>query len=200
MTLAVEKIVESPTPHRFTREEYYRLGEFGMFDGQRVELIEGEIVDMAPQMSPHAIATALTLQELQKAFPDDFVRMQLPLSFGKHSEPEPDLAVVPGKPRDYIRTDHPHHPQTALLVIEVSESTLRYDRTRKANLYARAGIKDYWVLNLVKKCLEVMREPVEDKGAELGWRYASYKTLRTGESISPLAKPQAAIAVTDLLP
>ena len=167
-----------------------------MFDGQRVELIEGEIVDMSPQMSPHAMAISLTLLELQKAFPDSYVRMQLPLSFGSSSEPEPDLAVVTGKPRDYPTG----HPQTALLVVEVSDSTLRYDRTRKASLYARAGIEDYWVLNLVKKCLEVMRGPVEDGDAEFGWGYASITTLKSGDHVSPLAKPQAAIAVADLLP
>ncbi|MCL2641153.1 MAG: Uma2 family endonuclease [Phycisphaerales bacterium] len=201
MTLAVEqfvkpvKSVESPTPHRFTREEYYRLGELGMFEGQRVELIEGEIVDMAPQLTPHAMATSLALQALQKAFPGYLVRIQMPLSFGA-SEPEPDLAIVTGQPRDYPTG----HPQTALLVVEVSESTLRYDRTRKASLYARAGIKDYWVLNLVKNCLEVMRGPVEDGNAEFGWRYASVTTLKSGDLVSPLAKPQAVIAVTDLLP
>jgi Uma2 family endonuclease len=196
MTLTVEQSLEAPQPHRFTREEYYRMGELGFFDGHRVELIEGEIIDMAPQKNPHFLSISLVARALGKAFGTEYwVRVQGPLHLISNSEPEPDIAVVPGPMESYKK-----HPTTALLVVEVSETTLRFDRGEKASLYARAGIKDYWLVNLVGNCVEVMREPAEDAGAALGWRYGSVVTVRVGENVSPLAKGESKIAVADLLP
>jgi Uma2 family endonuclease len=199
-------IAESPKPlstdapriHRFTREEYYKIADAGMFRNQRVELIEGEIIDMSPQNDPHAVAILLVQTSLLKALPNLLMRCQLPLTLGKKSEPEPDFAFTEGDPRDYLGTGK--HPSHALLVIEISDSTLRLDRKKKASLYARAHILDYWIINLRDKCVEVYRDPVADPAAPLGYRYKTLTTLKPPESLSPLANPTAPIPIADLLP
>ena len=110
-----------------------------------MELIEGEVVDMPPQKNAHYTAILLAQRALERAFgPNYVVRVQGPLDLGERSQPEPDLAVVPGSPRDYR-----DHPKTASLVVEVSDSTLVFDRERKARLFAKAGIPEYWIINLV---------------------------------------------------
>ena len=197
MTMTAVQPHETPQPHRFTREEYHQMAELGFFRNRRVELIDGEIIDIAAMKDLHAVGMGVAAATLQQAFPECWVRHQLPLSFTMDSEPEPDLVVVPGQPRNYMGKGH---PSDAIVVVELSDTTLRFDRGRKASLYARAGIKDYWIVNLNGKCLEVMREPVEEAGAPLGWKYGSVVTLRGGESVSPLAKPEVRIAVSDLLP
>lgn len=156
----------------------------------RVELIDGEILTMAPQKSPHATAVRLAEDALRAAFGKGFeVRPQLPLALGEMSEPEPDLAVVPGAPRDYREG----HPSTALLVVEVAESSLSFDYGVKKALYARAGIPEYWIVDLVARAVEVYRSP---HGAD----YRDHRTLGGRDSIAPLAGAGARIAVADLLP
>jgi len=103
---------------------------------------------------------------------------------------------VTGGPRDYIQS-HPHRPD---LVVEVALASLALDCGEKASLYARAGVADYWIVNLVDNVLEVYREPVADPHAAYGWRYASTATLHRGDSVTPLALPASAIPVSDLLP
>jgi Uma2 family endonuclease len=128
--------VTEPRTFHWTREEYHRLADQGYFQDRRVELIEGEIIEMPVLKPPHVMAMILTADVLGAAFGRGFhVRTQAPLNLGEASEPEPDLAVVPGGPRDY-----PEHPTTALLVVEVSETTLAIDRGRKASLYARGTL------------------------------------------------------------
>jgi Uma2 family endonuclease len=124
------------------------------------------------------------------------VRPQMPLSVGPHSEPEPDVTVVAGAVRDYTH----RHPTEAELVIEISESTLRFDRTTKASLYASASVPDYWIVNLVERVLEVHRQPVPDRDEMFGWRYASVGRFSPGESVSPVRAPDASIPIADLLP
>src|SRR5438477_12092996 len=110
-----------PATRKWTREEYYRMGDLGFFQDQRVELIDGESIEMAPQNNPHAIAIGLVVDAVSAAFGKGFwIRSQMPLFLGPQSEPEPDVAIVPGSPRDYVGKDH---PRTALLAIEVSEAT-----------------------------------------------------------------------------
>ena len=162
-------------------------GGFGPED--RIELLDGEIWEMTPQHSPHATAYALTGDALRLAFPDAYVRYQLPFALDDVSEPEPDLAVVSGAVRDY--TDR--HPTEALLIVEVSDSSLRYDRTRKLAAYARNGVPEYWILDLQASCLEVYREPS-------GTSYASTSVLVAGDTVTPQHAPDAEIAVADLLP
>ena len=118
------------------------------------------------------------------------------MALDDESEPEPDVAVVPGSFRDYAA----EHPTRPFLVVEVSESSLRFDRHHKGSLYARAGLADYWIVNLVDRVLEVYRDPVQDAATAFGWRYGSAATLGPDASITPLALSGAGIRVVDLSP
>jgi Uma2 family endonuclease len=187
-----------PRARQWTRAEYYRMADLGLFNGQRVELIEGTIVQMPPQKNFHMIALGLVEEALRAAFgPRHWVRMQGPLHLRPRSAPEPDAAVVPGRPRDFAATDH---PTTALLVVEISDTSLAYDRGRKASLYARSGIADYWIVNLVHGRLEVRRNPVPDPSQHYDTRYADVLLLGPKDRVAPLAAPRKRIAVADLLP
>ena len=121
---------------------------------------------------------------------------QAPLSLDDDSEPEPDLAVVSGRREDYLEV----HPTRPVLLIEVAESSLDFDREQKGSLYARAGIADYWIVNLVDHVLEVHRHPVPEPAAAHGWRYASATRLGPTTVATPLAFPERPLAVSDLLP
>jgi Uma2 family endonuclease len=178
-------------PRRWTRKEYDRMVETGILGSEdRVELIEGEILTMSPQKSRHATGVQLAGDALQGVFGQGFVvRRQLPLALAADSEPEPDVAVVEGGPRDYRDA----HPSTALLIVEVAEASLAYDRTAKRALYAAAGIPEYWIVNLPDRALEVYREP-------LGSDYRSRLVLRPDDIVSPRARPEARILAADLLP
>jgi Uma2 family endonuclease len=185
-----------PRPRRWSKREYYRLGELGFFRGQRVELLEGQIVVLSPQNAAHSYTVDRVTRVLNAAFGQGFwVRMQLPIDLGQTTEPEPDVSVVLGSPGQF-RTAH---PTTAALVVEVSDTTLSYDRRRKGSLYARGGVDDYWIVNLVQGWLEVYRQPVPDASQRYGHRYASRADLVPPATVSPLALPQANVAVADLL-
>lgn len=190
------KKVAGPRPRLWTRKEYYRLNDLGFFTGQRVELIDGEIIDMPPMNNPHAVALGLVQQALGSAFgPGYWARNQLPLHFGSRSEPEPDFAVVQGAPRDYH-----DHPTTALLVVEICDTSLQYDRETKGSLYARAAIGDYWIVNLLDNQLEVYRDPRPDSERSGHYKYGSVAVLEADEIITPLAALNARVLVRDLLP
>jgi Uma2 family endonuclease len=163
----------------WTRLEYERLVDLGAFrPGERLELVGGALVVREPQGGPHATAVGLAEDALREAFGAGWtVRAQSPIALDEDSEPEPDIAVVPGSRRDHRRA-HPSHP---VLIVEVADSSLEFDRSEKAGLYARAGIADYWILNLGGQVLEVYREPVADPHRAYGWRYASTATLRRGD-------------------
>ncbi len=181
---------------RWTRQEYDRMAEAGIFNpDERVELLGGEILIMTPQNSPHSATIGLAHTALQHAFGrNHWIRIRLPLIIDPDSEPEPDLAVVPGNPRDYVK----EHPRSALLVVEVADATLALDRDRKAHIYARAGIPEYWIVNLTERCLEVYRDPVTPSGQPPSYR--SCRKLSPSETMAPLAAPSTTIAVADLLP
>lgn len=175
----------------WTRKEFDRLVAAGAFHPEaRIQLVQGEIVEMTPQGAAHAT----TLLRLQKALDAIFreghhVRAQLPLALGAHSEPEPDVAVVPGSLDDYRE----HHPTAAALVVEIADTTLDFDRSRKQEMYAQAQIPEYWIVNLVEGVLEVYREP----------QGPSYRTaLRLGrdDAVAPLTAPDAQLKVGALLP
>ncbi|MGH7385161.1 MAG: Uma2 family endonuclease [Candidatus Rokuibacteriota bacterium] len=182
---------------RWTRREYERLIDLGAFaPDERLELLGGQLVVREPQGRPHATGIRLVAGGLRAVFgPDWTIEAQLPVALDEESEPEPDIAVVPGGPRDYIES-HPSRPE---LVVEVALASLALDRGEKASLYARAGVADYWIVNLVDNALEVYREPVADPHWVHGWRYASTATLGRGDSVTPLALPDSAIPVSDLL-
>jgi len=185
------------TLRRWTRAEYDRLVDLGVLDGEPVELIGGQLVVAEPQGSYHATAIGAVDDALRAALPPGWVvRAQMPVALDDESEPEPDLAVVPGERADY-RADHPARPA---LVVEVAESSLAFDREDKGSLYARGGVHDYWIVNLVERVLEVYRDPGPDPTAPYGWRYRAVERLGPAAVVSPLALPSMRLAVSDLLP
>ena len=183
---------------RWTRIEYEKLVDLGVFQpGEPIELIGGELIVAEPQGAAHYTAIWKTAKALEAAFgPGWMVRTQGPIGLDEESEPEPDVAVVPGGPEHY-RSEHPSRP---VLTVEVAESSLGSDRERKGSVYARAGLPDYWVLNLVDCVLEVYREPATDAAAPFGWRYARREVFEPVARVSPLAAPAASVCVADLLP
>jgi len=183
------------TPKRWRRAEYDRLVDLGVLEGAALELIGGELVVAEPQGPYHASVISAVDYALRAGLPPGWlVRLQAPVSLDDESEPEPDVAVVPGRPGDY--TDA--HPARPALAIEVAESSLSFDRERKGSLYARAGVQDYWVVNLVDRVLEVYRGPEPDPGAPFGWRYRSVTRVKAPATIALLAVPSCQIAVADL--
>lgn len=183
---------------RWSRVEYDRLIAAGFFQpDDPIELIGGQLIVSEPQGSYHFTAVRAVEEALRVAFGAGWdVRGQGPVALDDESEPEPDLAVVPGSFRDYVAG----HPSRPVLVVEVSESSLAFDRHHKGSVYARAGLADYWIVNLVDRVLEVYRDPVQDSAAAFGWRYGPTHTFGPESSISPLALPSASIRVADLLP
>ena len=192
---APELIVRSITRHLFSRADYHAMAFAGILTDQRVELIEGEIIDMSPIGLAHAALTDPLAELLRSAFGAGFtVRTQMPIALGDDrtpSEPQPDIAVVIGIWRDYIA----RHPQAQdiRLVVEVSDSSLNFDRKAKSALYAAARIPEYWIVNLVDNCLEVYRDP--DKAA-----YGPVTVYKIGDHVNPLHAQTGRIAVTDFLP
>ena len=183
---------------RWTRKEYRKLGELGILaEDEPVELIDGHLIVAEPKGAPHATAVGLTADALRAAFGTGWVvRQQDPIALDEDSEPEPDVVVTPGTRRDYV-VDHPARP---VLVVEVAESSLLFDRRHKGSAYARAGLPDYWIVNLIDRRLEVYRRPVTDAAAEFGWRYLDVEVLAPGGRVAPLARRDTLIAVADLLP
>jgi Uma2 family endonuclease len=185
------------TLRRWTRAEYDRLVNLGVLHGKPVELVGGQLVVAEPQGSYHASALGAAGDALRAVLPQGWlVRIQMPVALDDESEPEPDLAVVPGAWANY-RTGHPSRPA---LVVEVAESSLAFDREDKGSLYARGGVRDYWIVNLVDRALEVYRDPGPDPAAPYGWRYRVVERLGPAASVSPLALPAMRIPVSDLLP
>jgi Uma2 family endonuclease len=187
----------APQPRRFSCAEFHQMGDMGWFEGRRAMLIEGEILEMPGPNPPHATITNKVDTTLRRYFTSGFVvRNQSPLVLGLSTDPEPDLAVVKGELMDFYAA----HPTTAALVIEVADSTLSFDTTHKANLYAAAGIADYWVVDLVEKRLLVFRDPQPDSAAPFQARYAALQSLQRADVVAPLCLPQVTLPVADLLP
>jgi Uma2 family endonuclease len=187
-----------PRPLRLTAEEYYRLCESEVMFGRRVQLIGGEIIEMPAQKNWHAFGVGGTEDALRAAFgPNYWVRGQMSLDLSPHSVVDPDVAVIAG-----ARLTHTgrNNPTTALLVVEVADTTLAYDRGRKGSLYAASGIADYWIVNIPDRQLEVYRNPMADPTAPFGFRYDNPTILVAGDFVTPLALPSGRIAVADMLP
>jgi Uma2 family endonuclease len=182
---------------RWKRVEYERLIECGFFrPGDPVELVAGQLIVAEPQGQRHFTTVRAVEEALRTAFGVGWeIRGQGPLALDEDSEPEPDVAVVPGTFRDYLGG----HPSRPVLVVEVSESSLGFDRAHKGSLYARAGLADYWIVNLVDRVLEVCREPGPDAEAPFGWRYHAVSQCGLDVSVSPLALPHARIRVADVI-
>lgn len=194
---AQKQVLLEPRPYRWSRDEYYKLSGLDLFRGKRVELIEGEVIEMSPIHSSQMTGVTLAIDSLREAFGKGWViRVQGPLSLGINSDPEPDVAVVAGKARDFKDA----HPTTAALVIEVADSSLAYDRTVKTSLYAKYCIPDCWIVNLNKRQVEVHRRPIIDATAKYGYSYADKMIFTEQDVVAPLAKPKAKLAVAELLP
>jgi Uma2 family endonuclease len=181
---------------RFTINQFYQLDELGFFEDRRVELIEGVIFEMT-QNPGHASSSDFTGEILRGIFSVGwYVREGKPLDTGRRSLLEPDFAVIAGSSRDFTRT----HPTTAALVVEISESTLRKDRTIKVHHYAQANLPEYWIVNLVDRQVEVHREPGLDPDRKGRFRYGSVTIVPESGTLCPLAAPDSVVPVSDLLP
>ncbi len=190
------QVVARPAVKTWTVTEFHQMGELGWFQGRRAMLIRGVILEGDAMNPPHAIAATKTEDLIREYFGRGWhVRVQKPLVFGQTTDPEPDVAVVVGRPGDYIA-----HPTTADLIVEISDTSLRYDTTEKMSLYAAARIREYWVLDVNGRQLLVHREPVADAAAIFGFRYASIQTFGPTDSVSSLAQPSAMIRVAEMLP
>jgi Uma2 family endonuclease len=187
-----------PPKPPITREQYYELGRQGYFDGKRVELIRGEIVEMSPINIAHARVVGFVTDVLAVIFAlGHYINVQQTFSIPggtPSSEPQPDVAVIPGSRRTAI-----DHPTQGVLIVEVADTTLANDLTTKAELYATAGVADYWVLDVVNGQLHVFRDP-QHNAALAVTTYQTHNTLDANGSVSPLAAPTATIRVADLLP
>ena len=169
-----------------------------MFAGERLELLDGLLVVREPQGSSHAAIVeqiGRVLAARSATAGTSFRRHHAPLALGEHSEPEPDVAVVAGMPRDYVAA----HPSTVALVVEVADSSLRLDRRVKANVYARAGVPEYWIVNLVARTLEVYRDPQPAADARTTGPTVT-DVLSLPADVAPLRAPGVRIPLADLLP
>jgi Uma2 family endonuclease len=182
-----------------TRERYHQLGELHFFQGKRVELIHGEVIEMSPINIAHAQTVGFVTDVLTLVFAVGyFVNVQQPFAVdvGEHnSEPQPDVGVIAGTRRSLAS-----HPTQAALIVEVADSTVFYDTTTKAQLYAEAGVPEYWVLDVSSRVLHVYRDPGTLSDSIDGKTYRTHTEHQAAESVSPLSAPNAAIRVADLLP
>ncbi len=195
LDLADGEIVDcdSRAPYLFNREEYYSLAEQGILGPEeRTELIYGRIITrMSPISRPHSLSIAITADALEAAFGNTAaVEDQLAIHLDSGMEPQPDVVVLRGSSRDYLEVPR---PADILLLVEVSYSTLGYDRNTKSRMYAESGIADYWIVNLRSRILEVYRQPEGDA-------YVSLRVYDEMEAVAPLAAPNAPVRVADLLP
>jgi Uma2 family endonuclease len=194
MSLATPPSFGRPQPLRWTGREFDRASESGVFGDRHVELINGEILEIPPMNDPHAQSVRLANYALLKPFPPDraTISIQCPMRLGE-SRPLPDLVVVAGTPRQVVG-----HPTTAMLIVEVSDTTLEFDQVDKSQLYAMHGIPEYWIIDINGRRVEVRRKPIG-----IGSKTAKYDELQLyadTQSISPLSAPDAMIAVAELLP
>jgi Uma2 family endonuclease len=191
----VEKVPTGPLRKRWTRAECARLDVAGLLDQQHLELVEGELIDKMGKNRPHAIAVAVVHAWLLRVFGEGFVHQEAPIDVNpedNHSnEPEPDLIVLKSGITNF-RSANPR-PEDLHLVVEVSDSSLNFDLTVKSALYARAGIADYWVVDVNARRLIVHRQPKAG-------RYASIVVYNEQESAAPLAAPHAVFKVVEAFP
>jgi Uma2 family endonuclease len=177
---------------RFTTADYYRMAETGVLRrDQRVELLDGEIIDMSPIGPSHAIVVKRLIYYLTQMAKDRWlVAAQDPAHLDEYSEPQPDIMLLKVV-SDFYASKHPE-PSDVYLLVEVADTSLSYDRERKLPLYGRSGIPEVWIVNLDEPCVEVYREPHLNG-------YGSSVILRAGAKMSPIQFPDAVLDVTELL-
>ncbi len=182
---------------KWTCDDFYGMENLPSLQGQKSMLIDGEILVMPPPSVLSSISHGLVETLLRNIFPSDqyWVRSQLGLYFGINTDPVPDVAVVTGTPRMIAR-----HPGTALLVVEIADTSFAYDTGWKASLYAAVGIADYWVIDVNDRRLHLFRDPRPDPSAKYGASFAQVRVLLPADTVAPLAAPAHAVTVGDLLP
>jgi len=184
------------TPPRnllWTVDQFHYLGDLGLFEGRRAMLLDGVILEEGAMNPPYRIALELASEAVRAAFGAGWrICVQMPLVLGQSTDPEPDVAVVAGSPRGSAA-----HPTTATLVVEVADTSLRFDTTVKLAAYAAAGIADYWVVDVNARQLLVFRDPTPSAN---GATYATQLVLGPADAVAPLAAPGRAVRVADLLP
>lgn len=179
-----------PRPFLIDRAAYHRMGKAGVFDGRRVQLVYGTVIDMSPMGIPHRVAIRVLNRYFVEQAPDRWdVMVQLPLELSDDSEPEPDFAFVPRLKKG----DDPAENPEAALVIEVSDSSLKFDLEVKARLYAEAGIREYWVLDLAAQSTVVHRAP-------RGSRYTKSKRVPWTRACASSEIPELSVRFVDVLP
>jgi Uma2 family endonuclease len=183
--------------HRWTRHDIYRLSDEGHFGDLKVNLINGR-VNIMPLPGPEHVFALLKIRAFFASIlpADHHDRLENALGIARHSDPGPDDAIVAGRPEDYLKD----HPSTALIVVEVAITSRKTDLEVKPSLYARAGVPEYWVLDLVNRRLVVNRKPIADADARGGYRYASVDILMKDESAAPLFAPGHSVTISTLLP
>jgi Uma2 family endonuclease len=183
---------DSTTIRLITVQEYHRMAEVGIFHPQeRLELIAGQIIQMSPKGTAHESAITRTERLFRKRLGEQvLLRLQSPVQLDDYSEPEPDIAVVKPNPLDY--DDHHPSPSEVFLIIEIADSSLKYDREVKALAYAKSGIAEYWILDVNGRKLHVYRLPSSEG-------YHSETILLEDVTISPLAFPECKITVREML-
>jgi Uma2 family endonuclease len=176
-----------------TVDEYHRMLEVGiLYEREPVELLDGQLIAMPPEGPGHSGVVSMLNEALVRTFAGRAtIRPGNPVTLGRISEPQPDFALVRRKSERYL-DEHPH-PSDVFLVVEISVSTLRYDRGRKLLAYARAGITEYWIVDLVHGHVDVFTEP-NDEG------YAGHRIAKRDETLAPRAFPEDSIAVSSFLP
>lgn len=183
------RVSNPPAAKLWTVDEFHRLGELGVFEGRQAMLIDGTILEGGPMNPPHATAVELAGEVFRAVFDKGWrMRSQLPILFGQKTDPQPDFAFLRGSARDTGE-----HPTTAELIVEISDTSLKYDTTEKADHYALAGIPEYWVLDLNGRQLMVFRDPTENG-------YGTKFTVAADGTVAPLAKPDVPVKIADLLP
>lgn len=183
---------EEPAPYRFTVKEWNRLGEAGFYTDQGgVELLDGEVISMSPEGNRHSSAVA----NLADFFGERngrryLMRIGSPVEADDLSEPLPDFALLPRSQKNALR--HPLTRET-LLLVEVSDTTLSFDRNRKLRKYANCGVREYWIVNLKQDVIEIYRSPS-------GEEYLDQTVAKAGDMIAPAAFPDTAVAVSEIIP
>jgi Uma2 family endonuclease len=185
------------TPHRWSIESYRELYKTGLFNDKKTMLVNGVLYVMTMPNPPHDASLTFAFDLLRPICPaGHYIRNQQGFDIGSEDDPGPDLAIVPGSARDYTTRT----PTKAIMIVEVSDSTLFFDTTTKAELYATAGVPEYWVIDINNRQLHVYRDPVGLPKGLGATAYRKFVVYAESESVSPLAAPAANIRVADLLP
>jgi Uma2 family endonuclease len=181
-----------PTRKRWTRAEYAALDDIGLLNQQRLELVDGELISKMGKKRPHVNALTFVQEWLIEVFGRGVVNTEAPIDVAPEdnptNEPQPDIIVLKRPSREFKKANP--QPTDLHLVVEISETTLGFDLTKKTTLYARAGVAEYWVLDVAARRLVVHREPMEG-------RYVSVAVYGEQETVAPLAAPSAEFRIAD---